>query len=239
MGNLVVIPARLGSTRLPRKPLLDVRGDALIVHTVRSAFAATRAGRVVVATDSEEIAGVVRAAGFEAVMTRDDHPTGTDRVAEVAGATDAERVVNVQGDEPFIEPGLIDTIFNELESSGAPMVTAVHRHEGTDGLDDPAVVKVATDRDGRALYFSRSPIPFHRDEAATGYLRHVGIYGFRRDYLLGYSALPAGDLEGAEKLEQLRALENGDEIRCVTTAYEGFSVDTPEDYEEFLRRAEA
>ncbi|MGE4158615.1 MAG: 3-deoxy-manno-octulosonate cytidylyltransferase, partial [Planctomycetota bacterium] len=196
-----------------------------------------RAQRVVVATDSEEIKRVVEAEGFEAMMTNPDHPTGTDRVAEVSARLGAKRVVNVQGDEPFIDAGLIDGLFMLLENNpDIPMATAVHPHSSVAGLERNSQVKVVVNRAGEALYFSRSLIPCDRDGGGEKWLRHIGIYAYQAAFLPIFCGLPQGELELREKLEQLRALEHGHRIRVIETHYEGFSVDTPEDYAEFLSR---
>jgi len=235
--NLLVIPARLGSTRLSKKALLSESGQPLIVHTLLRASQSQKADVIVVATDSVDIVEVVEAAGHRAMMTAVDHPSGTDRVAEVAESYKPKRIVNVQGDEPFIEAGLVDRLFAELEDNpNIPMVTAVNRQEGLEGLQSSSVVKVVVNAKGHAMYFSRSTIPHDRDQLGTSYLRHLGIYAYQYDYLLDFRNLPTGRLEGIEKLEQLRALENGDIIKVLETGYEGFSVDTEEDYKKFLGR---
>ena len=204
---------------------------------------ATLVDRVIVATDDERIEEAARGFGAEAIMTSPDHATGTERVAEAAAREDAEIVVNVQGDEPLIDPAAIDlAIAPLLVGDSAPMSTLQKRITDARDLCDPNVVKVVTGRDGHAIYFSRSLIPFPRDAAGAGakieglpegvaHFRHIGIYVYRRKFLLGYSRLPVGPLEQAEKLEQLRALENGYAIRVVETDYEAIGVDTPEDLE--------
>ena len=204
---------------------------------------ATLVDRVIVATDDERIEEAARGFGAEAIMTSPDHATGTERVAEAAAREDAEIVVNVQGDEPLIDPSAIDlAIAPLLVGDSAPMSTLQKRITDARDLWDPNVVKVVTGRDGHAIYFSRSLIPFPRDAAGAGakieglpegvaHFRHIGIYVYRRKFLLGYSRLPVGPLEQAEKLEQLRALENGYAIRVVETDYEAIGVDTPEDLE--------
>jgi 3-deoxy-manno-octulosonate cytidylyltransferase (CMP-KDO synthetase) len=233
--NLLVIPARLGSTRLAQKALLKADGVALIVHTLRRASQSKKANAVVVATDSQEIMKVVEEAGFKAMMTSDKHLSGTDRVAEVAEKLKPKRVVNVQGDEPFMEAELIDDVFRALEADfDIPMVTAVNRQDSAEGLQEPSVCKVVVNAQNHALYFSRSMLPFDRDGQGASYLRHIGIYGYQYDYLLKFRDLPLGQLESVEKLEQLRALENGDIIKVLETKYEGFSVDTEEDYKRFI-----
>jgi 3-deoxy-manno-octulosonate cytidylyltransferase (CMP-KDO synthetase) len=188
---------------------------------------------VVVATDNEQIYTEARRFGADVRMTRADHPTGTDRVAEVASAGTAELIVNVQGDEPLIDPGAIDAaILPLLDDPGLPMGTLRKRIEDPSEITNPNVVKVVTDRCDNAIYFSRCPIPHTRDplgSSPTPYFKHIGLYVYRREFLLGYSDLPVGPLEQAERLEQLRALENGHSIRVVETEYESLGVDTPED----------
>jgi 3-deoxy-manno-octulosonate cytidylyltransferase (CMP-KDO synthetase) len=194
-------------------------------------------GTVLIATDDQRILDEARRFGARAVMTRADHISGTDRTAEVASAfADAELVVNIQGDEPLIDPGAIDSaVLPLLEEPAIPMGTLKKRIEIPREIADPNVVKVVTDRFENALYFSRSTIPFARDGAAPGsaatYFKHIGLYVYRRDFLLRYSDLPVGPLERTEKLEQLRALENGFTIRVVETDYESLGVDTPTDLE--------
>lgn len=185
--------------------------------------------RTVIATDDERIAEVARGFGAEVVITRQDHLSGTDRVAEAASTTDAEVVVNIQGDEPLIDPDAIDAAITILlDDPECQMATLKKRIEARDEIDNPNVVKVVTAHDGRALYFSRHPIPYDRGHCAV-YWKHIGLYVYRRALLLGYSSLNPGMLEQNEKLEQLRALENGISIRVAETAYETIGVDTPED----------
>jgi 3-deoxy-manno-octulosonate cytidylyltransferase (CMP-KDO synthetase) len=184
-----------------------------------------------IATDDEKIYKVARSFGAPVCMTRTDHPSGTDRVAEAASAHPAQVVVNIQGDEPLIDPEAIDAAtLALLEHRDVPMATLKKRIEHPDEIINPNVVKVVTGRNQEALYFSRSPIPYHRGGGDT-YYKHIGLYVYRRDFLLGYSSLPVGPLEKAECLEQLRALENGYSIRVVETEYESLGVDTPEDLE--------
>jgi 3-deoxy-manno-octulosonate cytidylyltransferase (CMP-KDO synthetase) len=182
-----------------------------------------------VATDDDRILLAARLFGAEVFMTRAEHASGSDRVAEVAAREDAGLIVNIQGDEPLLDPAAIDAaVEGLLEADGAPMGTLKKRIEDPADLSNPNVVKVVTDWAGDAIYFSRFPIPFARDGSAVSY-KHIGLYVYRRDFLLGYSAMRRGPLEEAEKLEQLRALENGHKIRVVETAYESQGVDTPED----------
>lgn len=197
---------------------------------------ATLAGRVVIATDDERILEEGRRFGAEVAMTRPDHPSGTDRVAEVAAARDADIIVNVQGDEPLICPAAIDAAIRPLLDAGAPpMGTLKKRIVAPGELLNPNVVKVVTDLAGNAIYFSRSRIPFTRDGEPAIHFKHIGLYVYRREFLLRYPGLPVGPLEKLEKLEQLRALENGYVIRVVETDYESIGVDTPEDLERVRR----
>jgi len=184
-----------------------------------------------IATDDEKIATVARSFGAAVQMTRSDHPSGTDRVAEVAARTNATVIVNIQGDEPLLDPGAIDiAILALLDDSSCQMGTLKKRIVNPDEILNPNVVKVVTSHDGRALYFSRSPIPYNRSSNAV-YYKHIGLYVYRRDLLLSYCSLQPGVLEQTEKLEQLRALENGIPIRVAETEYESIGVDTPEDLE--------
>ena len=198
----------------------------------------------IIATDDPGIFNVARKFGARVVMTRPDHLSGTDRVAEVASSETAEIIVNIQGDEPLIDPAAIDTaILPLVHEPDVQMATLKKRIENPREIDDPNVVKVVTDAAGDAIYFSRCPIPYLRPDpgGATGapYFKHVGIYVYRRNFLLGYSSLPVGPLEQAERLEQLRAIENGFRIRVVETDYESIGVDTPEDLERVSRLVEA
>ena len=211
----------------------------MLQHVWERAGRARSLGRLVIATDDERIFCTARSFGAAVQMTHAWHLSGTDRVAEVAAAGAASVVVNIQGDEPLIDPEAIDAAVGGLvESGGSPMSTLKKRIEDPAELLNPNVVKVVTDLSGNAIYFSRSPIPFVRSGEAAHY-KHVGLYVYRRDFLLGYSSLPVGPLEEAEKLEQLRALENGYRIRVVETRYESLGVDTPEDLERIAALVEA
>ncbi len=232
---LGVIPARYASSRFPGKALALIAGRTMLQHVWERAGQARSLTRLVVATDDERILLAARGFGAAVRMTRADHPSGTDRTAEVAAQDGAAVIVNIQGDEPLIDPVAIDAaVSGLLESKAAPMATLSKRIEDPGELSDPNVVKVVTDLDGDAIYFSRAAVPFVRSGRAVHY-KHIGLYVYRRDFLLGYSSLPVGPLEEAEKLEQLRALENGYKIRVVETGYESLGVDTPED----LRRVSA
>ncbi len=239
MSVVAIIPARYGSTRFPGKPLARIGTKPMIQHVYESAAAADLVHRTVVATDDARIRDAVRAFGGEAVITSKGHLSGTDRLAEVAGGLQAQWIVNVQGDLPFIQP---ETIRRSVECLGrepaAPMATARTAITSEREFLDRNVVKVVTDREGFACYFSRAPIPFHRNPPAPparwGH-RHLGIYVYRRDFLLRIAAMPAVALELAEGLEQLRALHYGFRIRVADVVETGVEVDTPED----LGRAEA
>ena len=236
-----VIPARFASTRLPGKPLLSDTGKPLIRHVVEAARRSTRIGRILVATDDARIADAVRAFGGEVVMTRVDHPSGTDRVAEVAaGLPDARIIVNLQGDEPEVSGTALDLVVAMLEADlDAPMATLATPIRTEAVFHDPSCVKVVRSTSGRALYFSRSAIPHHRDAPARDGplgLLHLGLYAYRRDFLLGLAALPPSPLEAAEKLEQLRVLEAGFPIAVGIVQEPGIGIDTPEDYRRFVER---
>lgn len=245
MKTVGIIPARFASTRFPGKPLANIAGKPLIQHVVERCKLAKALAEVIVATDDLRIADV--AARFCRVeLTRPEHPSGTDRVAEVAARLECDAVVNIQGDEPLIEPGVIDAVADALID--APMSTAATRIKNAADYENPNVVKVVVNSAGRALYFSRRTIPYLREAAsrpvaeqlaAFPFLKHLGIYGYRRDVLLRLVQFPVSALESAEKLEQLRALENGIEIAVVQVKYDGVGVDVPEDVarvEELLGR---
>jgi 3-deoxy-manno-octulosonate cytidylyltransferase (CMP-KDO synthetase) len=230
---LGVIPARFASARFPGKALAQLDTRTMLEHVWERVSMARYLSTVLIATDDERIAAEARRFGARVVMTRADHVSGTDRVAEVASAFEnAELVVNIQGDEPLIDPAAIDAaVLPLLEEPAIPMGTLSKRIEDIRELTDPNVVKVVTDRLGNAIYFSRLPIPHARDGGAGAWFKHIGLYVYRRDFLLRYPDLQEGPLERAEKLEQLRAVENGFRIRVVETDYESLGVDTPEDLE--------
>jgi 3-deoxy-manno-octulosonate cytidylyltransferase (CMP-KDO synthetase) len=232
-----VIPARLGSTRLPRKALADILGKPMVQWTYEAVRAARSVGEVIVATDSPEIAAAIEACGGRAAMTSPDHKSGTDRVAEVARDLDADVIVNVQGDEPLISHAALDALVTRFSASSCAMGTLVHAESDPAELANPARVKVVCRADGRALYFSRSIVPFDRDNRGTAkYWKHLGVYAYRRAFLLELAKMPVSPLEEIEQLEQLRVLENGHDILTVPVAYDGFGVDTPDDLEA-MRRA--
>jgi len=228
---LGVIPARFASTRFPGKVLSPIAGKTMLQHVHERASLSSYLTSVIIATDDDEVARVARKFGARVRMTRPDHLSGTDRVAEVASAETADLVVNIQGDEPLIDPAAIDAaILPMVHEPDLVMGTLKKRIENPREIADPNVVKVVTDHAGDAIYFSRSPIPFERDNAGSvPYFKHIGLYVYQREFLLAYPALPVGPLETTERLEQLRALENGYGIRVVETEYESLGVDTPED----------
>lgn len=232
MKVLCVIPARYASTRLPGKPLKDIAGKPMVVRVYERASQAGLVNETLVATDDERIKTAVEAAGGKAMLTRADHATGTDRLAEVAEAyPDVDLIVNVQGDEPLIDPGLIDKLAGLFE--GEPelaMATVKTEIEDEAEQKNPNNVKVVCDKAGYALYFSRSLMPYPRKGGCPVY-KHIGIYAYRRDFLLHYAKMEPTPLEQAESLEQLRALENGYRIKVVETKAKFVGVDTVEDLE--------
>lgn len=236
----MVIPARYASTRLPGKPLLKDTGKYLVQHTFEAASKSTRASRVVVATDDERIFRAVKEFGGSVLMTSADHASGTDRIAEAVRDIDCEVVINVQGDEPEVPASHIDTLIEMLEEDPAlQMATLAVPVEISDATLDPNAVKVVTDAEGYALYFSRSPIPFHREGIAEGreaFLKHLGIYGYRKSFLEKFAAWPRSRLEVTEGLEQLRALENGVRVRVGIVKEDTIGIDTREDYARFVRK---
>jgi 3-deoxy-manno-octulosonate cytidylyltransferase (CMP-KDO synthetase) len=234
---VIVIPARYGSTRFPGKPLAQLWGKPIIQHVWERASKSRLCRRVIIATDDERIAAAARRFGAEVAMTRPDHPSGTDRVAEVAARLEANLIVNVQGDEPLVDPAAIDAAVEPLAADPAiPMGTLAAPCEEVADLANPNIVKVVMDRAGFALYFSRLPIPFVREgRAETTKYRHIGLYVYRREFLLALAKLPPTPLEQAEKLEQLRVLEHGHKIRVVIVDKASPGVDTVED----LRKLEA
>jgi 3-deoxy-manno-octulosonate cytidylyltransferase (CMP-KDO synthetase) len=230
---IVVIPARYDSVRFPGKPLASIAGRSMIARVYERAKKAERVARVIVATDDERILSAMKEFGGEAIMTRRDHSSGTDRIAEVAAHIPAAIYVNLQGDEPLIDPAAIDAIVGAMqEDESIQIATPSTTIKQTSEIMDPNVVKVVTDFDGNALYFSRAPIPWVRDRAASvaaRHAKHMGLYAFRREALLDFATFPPGELERIEQLEQLRWLENGYRIRVVEMDYETVSVDVPAD----------
>lgn len=240
---VIVIPARYGSTRLPGKPLVPLAGKPMIQHVYERAKRSRAASRVIVATDDERILKAVQGFGGEARMTRHDHRTGTERIAEVAAHMEGDIFVNVQGDEPLLDAATVDVAASALRDAppAAISTVAVTIRKPAD-IMDPNVVKTVLDFDGNALYFSRAPIPWVRDTGAqvqARHLKHLGLYVFQRDALLEFPTLPQGELERIEQLEQLRWLENGWKIRVTEVEHDAVSVDVPEDVarvEELLRK---
>ncbi len=238
---LAVIPARYASMRFPGKPLAADTGKPLIRHVVEQVRQARRVARVIVATDDERIAAAVRGFDAEAMMTRVDHPNGTSRIAQVVdelGDACPTIVVNVQGDEPEIPPAIIDALVDALAADDdVPMATIASSFAADEDPTDPNIVKVIADRRGRAMYFSRSLIPFDRDgEGRPAPLKHLGIYAYRRAFLPVYVGLAPTPLEQCEKLEQLRVLERGHAIRVVEATAHHHGIDTPEQYAAFVAR---
>jgi 3-deoxy-manno-octulosonate cytidylyltransferase (CMP-KDO synthetase) len=250
LAAVVVIPARFGSTRFHAKILASDTGRPLVQHVVERAEQASRVREVIVATDDERIRNALIEFGTRCVMTSPAHQSGTDRIAEVAGGLpeDVDIIVNVQGDEPEIEPEIIDRLVERLEVSKDDMATAATPFPPGADPADPNLVKVVIAPDGRALYFSRSPIPYPRDGAAQfaqtpqssggklTYYLHLGIYAYRRPFLLDFASWPPTPLETTEKLEQLRALEHGRSIYVLKTPRATHGIDTPEQYAAFVER---
>lgn len=232
MNVLCVIPARYASTRLPGKPLKDIAGKPMVCRVYDRAAQAEKVSDTLVATDDVRILTAVQEHGGRVMMTRKDHPTGTDRLAEVAAAhPEADLIVNVQGDEPLIEPSLIDRLVDVFEEEpDLPMATVMTKITDEEEQRNPNNVKVVTNKGGYALYFSRSLLPYPRHAGCPVY-KHIGIYAYRRDFLLRYAAMAPTPLETAESLEQLRALENGYRIKVVETEAQFVGVDTAEDLE--------
>ncbi|MDY6913580.1 MAG: 3-deoxy-manno-octulosonate cytidylyltransferase [Planctomycetota bacterium] len=238
MSTVVIIPARYASKRLPGKALLAETGKPLIQHVVESIRGARQVSRTVVATDDERIAEAVGAFGGEVIMTGRDCRSGTDRLAEAAERLDLgdeQVVLNVQGDEPDLPPEHLDKLTELLKASDAPMATLAAPLPA-DCADDPNHVKVVCDSEGKAMYFSRAKIPYNRDAEEAKYLWHLGVYAYQVGFLRWYAALPSSPAEQAEKLEQLRVLENGRSIAVAVVTYAGRGIDTPEDYAAFVQR---
>lgn len=238
----MVIPARMASSRFPGKALAAETGLPLVVHVLQQAQEAKLVNRVIVAAPDKEIIEAVHAHGGEALLTRMDHPNGTSRIAEVAETLDSsiEILVNVQGDEPEIDPAVIDAVIQTLrEKVDSPVATVASPFGPEDDIENPNLVKVVLDQQSRALLFSRAPIPFDRDNSgqrALQTLRHVGIYAYRREFLAEFSSWPPTPLEQTEQLEQLRILEHGRSIAVTVQSCSGEGIDTPEQYAKFLTR---
>ena len=234
MKIIGIIPARYGSTRLEGKPLKDICGKPMIEHVYRAAQGAKLLDQVYVATDDQRIVDAVNHFGGNVSMTSPDHKTGTDRIAEVAATLDAEIVVNLQGDEPLLNPAMIDEVIQPLvDEADLPMSTLCVPIHDEAVLNDPNVVKAVFDQRGYALYFSRALIPYPRKLDNFQAYEHLGLYAYRKDFLMTYITLPQTRLEINESLEQLRVLESGYRLKVMVSAhpYDGISVDTPEDLE--------
>ncbi|MFH1539091.1 MAG: 3-deoxy-manno-octulosonate cytidylyltransferase [bacterium] len=236
METLGIIPARYESSRFPGKSLVEISGKPLIQHVYEKASLARSLDDLVVATDDERIFDEVERFGGKVLMTRKDHPTGTDRLAEVAVRHDADLYVNIQGDEPLIDPSLIDRAVHTFGGiSGFQFGSAMTPIRNDEDVRNPNVVKVVVDSRKRALYFSRHSIPYRRKETTLPCYQHIGFYVYARNFLLAFPNMPSTPLEQAECLEQLRALENGIHIHMIETNYRGIGVDAPED----IKRIEA
>lgn len=235
MRCVIVIPARMGSTRFPGKPLVDLAGKPMVQWVVERAWASGIADQVIVATPDAEILAACDGFGAEAMLTRSDHPSGTDRLAEIAESVEADVYVNVQGDEPLIRPASIQACAAPLLSDSSVQVGSVWSPCPAEEVENPAVVKVITDLEGYAIYFSRHAIPFARNSRVVPVKKHVGIYAFRRDVLAQYATWSPTPLEQTESLEQLRFFEHGLRIKMSEGAGSELAVDTPEQAEEVRR----
>jgi 3-deoxy-manno-octulosonate cytidylyltransferase (CMP-KDO synthetase) len=240
MGITAFIPSRYGSTRFPAKPLALINGKPMIRHVYECTIACPDISEVYVVTDDERISSCVVEFGGKAIMTRKEHQSGTDRIAEAVqklGLEDNDLVVNVQGDQPLFDPSIISFMLAPLvNDAGIPMSTVKYRLADEEEIRNINIVKVVTDNDGFALYFSRSMIPFYRDlTSGSNYYKHLGFYAYRKAFLLKFTGLPSGRLEAAEKLEQLRALEYGYRIKVVETINDSLEVDSPEDIQKVER----
>ena len=240
INALAVIPARLASARLPGKPLLKLGGRELVLWVFEGVRASTRVDMTVVATDDERVADVVKRAGGTAIMTPASLPTGSDRVAYVARMIKSRFVLNVQGDDPLIDPSVIDLMIESLDSDHETELAVLSRKiDNPDEINRDSIVKMVFDANRRALYFSRSPIPFVRaPEATVDYYKHIGPYAWRREALFEFASWPRTPLERAESLEMLRMLERGRVIKCIETSWDSIEIDTPDDvlrFEKFLK----
>jgi len=248
MRKIVIIPARLSSSRLPRKVLLDLGGKSVVQRVYEQVKKAKNIDDVYIATDSIEVRDVCTKFTENIILTSKDHESGTDRIAEAVKQIECDVVINVQGDEPFIEPKLIDELALIFEQDNdVNMASAMHKIALVDDLKNPNVVKVILNKNNEAIYFSRSIIPHHRDEwdtllnhhttipSSLHFYRHLGIYAYTKTFLLQYAQMEMTYLERLEKLEQLRVIENGYKIRMVETAYESIGIDTQTDYEKAVK----
>ena len=230
MKFLGVIPARYGSSRFEGKPLELIHGKTMIEWVYKRTLL-SNLDKVVVATDDERIEKAVKGFGGEVIMTSKNHETGTDRIAEVAEKYfDFDVIINVQGDEPLIESSMINSLMEPFENEpNLKMATLKYKLNSMEDVDNTNIVKVVTDKNDYALYFSRSPIPFPRNLNKDNYYKHIGVYAYKRDFVLEFSKMPQTNLEKSESLEQLRVLENGDKIKVIETTHKVLGVDTPED----------
>jgi 3-deoxy-manno-octulosonate cytidylyltransferase (CMP-KDO synthetase) len=242
LSAVVVTPARYGSTRFPAKMLAAETGRPLVQHVVDRVRACKRVRQSIVATDDQRIIDALRPFETTAVMTSPSHQSGTDRIAEVATKLPDEIIINVQGDEPEIEPDVVDALIERLQQNKERMVTAATDFPAAADPNDPNLVKVVLARDGRAIYFSRAAIPYRREPqfaVNAPYLLHLGIYGYRRDFLLKYASWPQTPAEWTEKLEQLRALEHGESIYVLQVKRAVHGIDTPQQYQAFIQRQQS
>ncbi len=241
MKSIAVIPARLGSTRLPRKVLADIYGQPLIWHVWQRVQQTKSINRVVIATDADEVRRVAEAFGAQVLLTSPDCQSGTERIASILDQLEADLILNVQGDEPLVDPMMLDALVSKWSSAPCDLITPVYRITDPADLGNPNVVKVARAHDGRALYFSRSPIPYVRSCPMEQWLDHqqfwghIGVYGYRAEVLRNYYHLPQSPLQQAESLEQLKFLEAGYTFQTVETGYHSVAVDTMEDLENVRR----
>lgn len=231
MNFVGVIPARYSSTRFPGKPLALIKGKPLIQHVYEQVTKSRELQSVIVATDHEEIEAIVKQFGGQVVMTSTNHETGSDRIAEVTTKMDGDFFVNIQGDEPLIQADLIDELIKQAKNTPNAVITAKTRIKANEDIENPNVVKVVTDKNGKALYFSRSPIPYNRSKKEVHYYKHLGIYCYPKTILQEFVQTEPTPYEQVEVLEQLRILENGISIYVVETENDAIGVDTPEDIE--------
>ena len=246
MKKVIVIPARLDSSRLPKKVLLDLKGKTVLQRVYEQCLKVKNIDEVYIATDSIEIKEVCKTFTNQVIITKSTHQSGTDRIGEAISSIDCDIVINVQGDEPFIEPNLIEALVNSFSNSDISMASAMSKINNVKDLQNSNVVKVVVDSQNNALFFSRSMLPFPRDvkEISSSnevlekyqFFRHIGIYGYRKEFLLHYVNMEQSSLEKIEKLEQLRALENGFKIKMIETDSSLMGIDTREDYEEALKK---
>jgi len=246
MKKVIVIPARLDSSRLPKKVLLELKGKTVIQRVYEQCLKVKNIDGVYIATDSSEIEEVCRSFTNHIILTKSSHQSGTDRIGEAVAGIDCDIIVNVQGDEPFIDPNLIEELVHSFDDDQVYMASAMSKIENIKDLQDPNVVKVVVDTQNNAIYFSRAPIPFPRDHQEIiqlneqlkkhNFFRHIGIYGYQKDFLAKYIKMDQTNLEKLEKLEQLRVIENGFKIKMIEAASSLIGIDTQEDYEEALKK---